>query len=64
MLKKIYPTTHDTDSSLVNYDTDGKGLPNANSMSDWSNGQQQRAFVSISNYIIYNSPEKLGLCLV
>lgn len=51
MLKKVYPTIHDTDSSLVNYDTDGKSLPNANSMSDWGNGQQQRAFVSTSHVV-------------
>jgi hypothetical protein len=45
VLKVLYPYTHDSNSSIFDYDTMGLGEPNANSISDWGNGQQQRAFV-------------------
>ena len=50
LLKTFYPSTHDTNSSLLDYDTSGyREHPNVNSMSDWANGQQQRAFVRPSS---------------
>ena len=47
-LKVVYPATHETNGSLLDYDTSGYGLPDVNSISDWGNGQQQRAFVCSS----------------